>query len=47
MPPKSLLLRARFIRSFSRWMMHGEPPSYEGIDASYYFEGYSAYQAGR
>ena len=36
MPPKSLLLRARFIRSFSRWMMHGEPPSYEGIDASYF-----------
>ncbi len=36
MPVKSLLLRARFIRSFTRWLADGEPVSYHGIDESYH-----------
>lgn len=36
MPSKMLLSRARFVRSYARWMMLGELPSYAGIDSSYF-----------
>lgn len=36
MPAKSLLSRARFVRSYARWMMLGEPAFYAGIDSSYF-----------
>lgn len=35
-PVKALLTRARFVRSFVRWLMAGEPASYQGIDSSYH-----------
>jgi AraC-like DNA-binding protein len=36
MPVKSLLVRARFVRSFARWLSLGEPAFYAGIDSSYH-----------
>jgi hypothetical protein len=36
MPSKVLLSRARFVRSYVRWLMMGEPGSYLGIDSSYF-----------
>lgn len=36
LPSKALLVRARFVRSFARWMAAGEPASYAGIDSSYF-----------
>lgn len=36
MPAKTLLVRARFVRSFVGWMQAGEPTSYQGIDSSYF-----------
>lgn len=36
MPTRTLLSRARFNRSYIRWLMAGEPVSYEGIDAGYF-----------
>lgn len=36
MMPKALLTRARFIRSFTNWLMTGEHASYAGIDSSYF-----------
>lgn len=36
MPAKTLLSRARFVRSFVTWLMLGQPPSYAGIDTSYF-----------
>ncbi|WP_375271815.1 hypothetical protein [Sphingomonas sp.] len=36
MPPKLLLRRARFLRSFIALLRSGEPMSYELIDSSYY-----------
>lgn len=36
MPAKTLLSRARFVRSLARWLLAGTPRSYAGIDASYH-----------
>ncbi len=36
MPAKTLLSRARFVRSYVRWLMLGELPLYNGIDSSYF-----------
>ena len=36
MPPKLLLRRARFLRSFVALLKAGEPMTYDGIDSSYY-----------
>lgn len=47
MPVKSLLSRARFIRSLAGWMMAGEPASYRGIDSSYFDVSHFLYDARR
>jgi len=36
MPAKTLLSRARFVRSYATWLMLGEPSFYSGIDTSYF-----------